>query len=70
MKKHHQLSVLKEPIPFFLLLMNILFLLIILYLCHSQLFPEECASFPCNQDYPSSFEFPEDSYFFPGDFPV
>lgn len=64
MKKHYWLSVLKEPIPLFLLLMNILMLLIILYLCYTQLLPEN----PYERFYP--YESPENTTLFPEDFPV
>ncbi len=41
MKKKSDFSVLKEPIPFYLLLTNILLLFLVLYLSYSLVFGEE-----------------------------
>ncbi|MDE6879450.1 MAG: hypothetical protein K2P54_10265 [Odoribacter sp.] len=66
MKKHDRLSVLKEPIPLFLLLLNILLLVIILCLSYS-LYYKEGTDKPENTP---ATELPEEGFPSPEDLPV
>lgn len=63
MKRHDRLSVLKEPVPFFLLLLTLFFLVVILYLSYSLYYrdaPDSATDAPTTKLPEEVFPFPEE----------